>query len=205
MQPMGRKEMNQCIMNMLRFRKEHNKRSSGRRRIKLSKVAKNALQKGSVEKYFWLGFDSRHEDLSRKRKNTTSSRRAIALEELAAELIANGIMREAQQISPGEWHGVIDTSRVFNIDETPQAIHFGENGSPEIAYCPRGEVCTELVKENREFVTVTPVISLGGLLCACQVIFAAKGITSDMAPESIVENIPNFCNSTLLDRLMRNT
>ena len=42
------------------------------------------------------------------------------LDELAAELIANGIMREAQQISPGEWHGVIDASRVFNVDETPK-------------------------------------------------------------------------------------
>ena len=52
------------------------------------------------------------------------------------------------------------------------------------------------MKENREFVTVTPVISLGGSLCACQVIFAAKGIISAMAPESVVENIPNLLIST---------
>ena len=44
--------------------------------------------------------------------------------------------------------------------------------------------------------TITPIIYMDGSVCLCQVIFAAKGITIAMAPESVMKNIPNLLIST---------
>ena len=52
------------------------------------------------------------------------------------------------------------------------------------------------MRENRECVTINPVVSLSGVICACQVIFATKGITDQMAPKEAVEKIDNLLIST---------
>ena len=139
---------------------------------------------------------------------STSIRRAVArtrsmtvehLDNLAKELIKNKIMTNAQQISPGEWSGEVDESRVFNLDETPQSINFENNGSsPRLFYCPKREACQKLINENREIVTITPIVSLAGSKIICQGVFAFKtgGITSSMAPKSTVENKDNLLIST---------
>ena len=56
-------------------------------------------------------------------------------------------------------------------------------------YCPKGETCQKLIKENRKFVTITPIVSLAGSKFMCSVVFASKtgGITSSMAPKLAVK------------------
>ena len=55
------------------------------------------------------------------------------LDGLAAELIEAGIFVNAVQKEKGVWEGDIDTSRIFNHDETPQFVNYGQNGAaPEL-------------------------------------------------------------------------
>ena len=51
------------------------------------------------------------------------------LDDLAAELILTGIFTNATQIEPGVWDGSIDTSRIYNHDETPQFVRYGDDGA----------------------------------------------------------------------------
>ena len=61
------------------------------------------------------------------------------------------------------WKGDIDTSRVFNHDETLQFINYGVDGTPSgLAYAARGESCKKMIRENRESVNICPVVSLDG-------------------------------------------
>ena len=208
MQPLKRKPMTDLIMNTLRIRQANNKKMKGGRKfVKLSTPAMNALKKGKVSKFFWRRFEAKFEKvLSQKRVGHTSLARAVActtemaiahIDSLAEELIGKGIFMDAEQVKPGVWTGVIDGSRVFNRDETPQAIRYGvDGGANNLAYCGKGESCSEMVKENREFVTIEPFISLDGKVHMCHVIFAAAGITSAMAPSKAVENIENLLVST---------
>ena len=204
MQPLKRKDMNDLIMNILRIRVAANKKlRGGRKCVKLSKPAQDALQKGHVSKYFWLRFDAKFgKVLTKKRVGHTSLARAAActtamaiahIDSLAEEFISKGIMTNYVQVKPGVWTGNIDGSRVFNRDETPQAIRYGVDGTAKnLAYCGKGESCNELIKENREFVTIEPFITLSGKVMMCHVIFAAAGFTTAMAPAKAVEEIPNL-------------
>ena len=203
MQPLRRADMNKIIMNILRVRQAANKKlKGGRKFIKLSNVAVHALEKGEVGNFFWQRLDAKHDDLTRKRVGRTSLNRALActremaiehIDSLADELIKTGIMKNYEQVSPGVWKGDIDGSRVFNRDETPQAIRYGVDGTANnLAYCSKGETCQQITKENREYVTIEPFISLDGKLHMCHVIFAAAGITSAMAPPEAVEKIKNL-------------
>ena len=65
-----------------------------------------------------------------KRAKTTAIRRTMAcpkemavqhLDELTEELIKNNIMTNYENLAPGELTGDIDGTRVYNLDETPQA------------------------------------------------------------------------------------
>ena len=119
------------------------------------------------------------------------------LDELADELIKSGIMTNAEQCESGEWKGTIDTTRVFNHDDTPQFINFGVDGSVNgLVYAGRGETCQHMVRENRECITVHPFVSFSGEVHLCHVIFKGKGLTSQMAPEKTVEKIPNLLASS---------
>ena len=202
MQPLTRLMMNEVIMNMLKTRRTLNRKRTGRKRVKLSRCAMNALDKGQVGQYFWYRFDAKYPEITRKRVSRTSYARAIActtemavghIDSLAEEMIRLDIMRNAKKIEPGVWKGEIDVSRVFNCDETPQAINYGTDGhASSLAYCAKGEECTKITKENREFVTITPFIGLSGSVPICQVIFSSSGITSWMAPKVTVEKIDNL-------------
>ena len=79
------------------------------------------------------------------------------------ELISTGIFINAVKVGPGVWVGDIDLSRIFNHDETPQFINYGVDGIPNgLVYAGRGEACKRLEKENRESVTIHPLVSFAG-------------------------------------------
>ena len=63
---------------------------------------------------------SAHPSITMKRQGNTSMNRALNcsremaekhLDELAEELISTGIFTNAKKISPGIWHGQIDSTR----------------------------------------------------------------------------------------------
>ena len=59
---------------------------------------------------------------------------------LAEELIACGIMTNYEKLGNGIWDGDIDTSRVFNFDETLQFINYGVDATQSgRVYAARGE------------------------------------------------------------------
>ena len=62
--------------------------------------------------------------------NCTRDMACSHLDALAQELIDTGIFTNAKQIQPGMWTGKIDTTRVYNHDETPQFINYGVDGTP---------------------------------------------------------------------------
>ena len=129
--------------------------------------------------------------------NCTRDMACSHLDALAQELIDTGIFTNAKQIQPGMWTGKIDTTLVYNHDETPQFISYGMDGTLNgLVYAGRGESCKKMMRENRECVTINPVVSLSGVICVCQVIFGTKGITNQMAPKDAVEKIDNLLIST---------
>ena len=79
------------------------------------------------------------------------------------ELISTGIFINAVKVGPGVRVGDIDLSRIFNHDETPQFINYGVDGIPNgLVYAGRGEACKLLQKENRESVTIHPLVPFAG-------------------------------------------
>ena len=119
------------------------------------------------------------------------------LDDFAKEAISIGIFKEAVKKRNGVWEGTLDTSRVFNMDETPQFISNGQDGTqPRLVYAEKGQECKGFKYENRECVTIVPIVSFSGTIVECHVIFPAKQITSHMAPVEAVENIQNLLIST---------
>ncbi len=57
-------------------------------------------------------------------------------------------------------------------------------------------VCKGLQYENRECITIDPIVSFSGDVVQCHVIFPAKYITSRMALRQAVQKIPNLLIST---------
>jgi len=87
------------------------------------------------------------------------------LDSLAEELVTLEIFTNAEKTKTGIWSGDIDTSRLFNHDETPQFINYGVNATQSgLAYAARGESCKKMIRESRESVTICPVVSLAGSL-----------------------------------------
>ena len=115
------------------------------------------------------------------------------LDELAFELIETGIMMNAENILDGVWSGNINTHRIFNLDETPQFINYDVDGSASgLIFTAKGDSCYKMIRENRDCVTIHPMVSCAGQKVLCHVIFSGKEITSKMAPQSAVDKIPNL-------------
>ena len=86
---------------------------------------------------------------------------------------------------------------MFNMDETLQIISYGEDGTqPTLVYAEKGQDCKGLQHENRECITIDPIVSFSGDVVQCHVIFPAKCITSHMVPQQAVEKNPNLLVST---------
>ena len=77
------------------------------------------------------------------------------------ELISTGIFINAVKVGPDVRVGDIDLSHIFNHDETPQFINYGVDRIPSgLEYAGCGEACKLLKKENRESVTIHPMVPL---------------------------------------------
>jgi hypothetical protein len=207
LQGINKKQLTNLILDILKIRDYANKKlKGGRRYTNLSVNAKRALQNKKLSRSFWKRWDAKHDDLRMKRQGTVTMNRAMNctrdmasshLDALAKELIDAGIFTNTKQVAPGVWTGQINTSRVFNHDETPQFINYGVDGTPNgLVYAGRGESCKRMINENRECVTINPVVSVSGFVCVCQVIFGTTGITDHMAPKTVVEKIDNLLIST---------
>jgi hypothetical protein len=67
------------------------------------------------------------------------------------------------KVGPGVWEGDIDLKHIFNHDETPQFINYGVDGTPNgLVYAGRGKTCKLVQWENRECVTIHPLVSFAG-------------------------------------------
>ena len=207
-QPFNRKDATKYILTMLKVRQAVNKKVVGGRKFKkLSPAAQNTLKRGSLSRQFWERFDVKYKKvIKKKRRGTTSLKRVQActkqmaqqhIDGMAQELIDCGIFTDANKIESGCWSGKIDGSRVFNHDETPQFLNYGVDGTASnIFYAAKGERCTGLLAENRECVTISPMISLNGNVPICHVLFASAGIKSNMAPKEAVDAIDNLLISS---------
>ena len=175
MQAVNKKELEKMILDILRIRKYSNARFKGGRKYqKLSNNAMSALEKGKLSRSFWLRFNAKHKSLTIKRQGKVSINRALNctrqmacehLDALAQELIDAGIMTDSKQVEEGIWNGNIDTSRIFNCDETPQFINYGVDGTATgLVYAGRGDACQRIYRENRECVTIQPFVSLAGIV-----------------------------------------
>ena len=95
----------------------------------------------------------------KKRQGTVSINRALNctkemacnhINELAEELVKTNIFINAIQLETGVWQGDIDTTRVYNHDETPQFVNCGADGTPNgLVYVGRGESCERMIRDNR--------------------------------------------------------
>nr|XP_047127183.1 uncharacterized protein LOC124808146 [Hydra vulgaris] len=119
-----------------------------------------------------MRFKAKNPSLTLKRQGNVSINRALNftkemacshLDSLAEELIEAGIMTEAAQKETGVWSGNIDLCRIFNHDETPHFINFGVDGTPAgLVFAAKGETCCKMIRENRECVTIHPLVSFSG-------------------------------------------
>ena len=96
-QPANRQDLNDVIIKMLKLRSAANKKSYGRRYIRLSDAAKAAIRNETVGQSFWQRFDAKHPELTRKRVSHVPLKRVLACTEemaishidaLAEELIS---------------------------------------------------------------------------------------------------------------------
>ena len=208
-QPMKRKDSRAFALQMLQVRDAGNQNKSkrhesrgGRGFRKLSKTSKRCLENNRVGRRFIRRFEYKYrKQLSTKRKGVSSLKRVMAcsrgtavehIDDLATELSQCGIMKDAVKEKDGTWRGVIeDPRRVLNHDETPQFINYDavDGTARNIFYCAKGERCSGLIAENRECVSISPLVTLGGDIPICHIMFASEGIKSNMAPSEAVRGI----------------
>ena len=189
------------VLNMLRVRRDRN-RKGGRNFERLSKNAKDALERKHIGKSFFRRLKTRYSKLKQKRQTLVSAKRGLRctlemaisyLDDLADHLIEVGIAPDLVKKAPGVWIGKVDLKRIWAHDETPQFINFGTTGaSKSKIYAGSGHDCNEITKENRENVTIQPFSNFAGDLAMCQVIFSGSGLTSHMCPKNAAEKIENL-------------
>ena len=86
--------------------------------------------------------------------NCTRDMAVKYIDELAEELIEAKIATEMVKVEPGKWKAKIDTSKIWAHDETPQFVSFNNSGkSRSLVFGAKGEDCSKLIKENRDFIT----------------------------------------------------
>ncbi|XP_047122289.1 uncharacterized protein LOC124819384 [Hydra vulgaris] len=125
-------------------------------------------QENKLGRSFWQRWEAEHHSLVLKRQGNIPINRALHctrgmaeshLDLLAEELIKCEIFTNSKKLEPGVRKGDIDTKRIFNFDETPQFINYGVDGTNSgLAYVARGEPCRKMIRENRESITICPVI-----------------------------------------------
>ena len=74
-------------------------------------------------------------------------------------------MANYEKLDNGIWDGDVDTLQVLNFDKTPQFISYVVDATQSgCVYAARGESCKKMIQENRESVTICPIVSLAGTL-----------------------------------------
>ena len=200
-QGLSENEVEVVVLNMLRVRRERN-RKGGRSFQKLSRYAKEALEKKFLGKSFFRRLKTSYPNLKQKTQRSVSLKRGLRctkemaieyLDNLAVHLIEVGIAPGLVKEAPGVWKGNIDLRRIWAHDETPQFINYGTSGAcKKKIYAGSSHDCNEITKENRESVTVQPFSNFAGDLAMCQVIFSGSGLTSHMCPKNAAEKIENL-------------
>ena len=153
------------ILNVLEVRKQAYRNLRGHY-MKLSPNVQQALQRKQLSKSFWKHWDSKYQKyITKKRHGTVSINCALTckkettcnhLNKLAEELIKTNIFIDAIQLETGD----IDTTRVYNHDETLQFVNYGVDGNPNGLVCVgEGESCQRMIRENRESITVDIFVS----------------------------------------------
>jgi len=171
-QGLNENQVGGVVLNILRVRKENNRRlrhGGWGKKTPLSNAANQALESIYVGRSFFLRLRAAHLELKPKNKNRhkVSVKRGLRctedmaidyLDELAKLLIEVGIAPDLKQKSPGIWEGEVDVSKIWAHDETPQFINFNASGQSKknLIYAGSGDDCAELAKENHESVTVQP-------------------------------------------------
>ena len=195
-QGLNENQVAEVVLNILRVRKENNRRlrhGGWGKKTPLSNAANQALESNHVGRSFFRRLRAAHPELKPKNRHKVSVKRGLRctedmaidyLNELAKLLIEVGIAPDLKQKSPGIWEGEVDVSRIWAHDETPQFINFNASGqSKKKIFAGSGDDCAELAKENRESVTVQPFSNFAGELAMVQVVFAGAGITSHYVPK----------------------
>ena len=207
-QGLHEEQVSGVVLNMLRVRRERNKRLKSKqdggwgKKVPLSVNAKSALHCGKVGRSFFRRFRAEHPEVKPKLQHKVSVKRGLRctkemaidyLDSLAKLLIETGIAPELKKTDPGIWVGEIDVTRIWAHDETPQLINYNASGqSKKKIFAGTSEDCSELSKENRESVTVQPFSNFAGELAMVQVVFSGAGITNHMCPKNAAEKIPNL-------------
>ena len=115
------------------------------------------------------------------------------LNELAEELIKTNIFIDAIQLEIGD----IDTTSVYNHDETSQFVNYEVDGNLNgLVFAGWGESYQRMIRENTECITVHHFVSFGGDIAMCHIIFKRKSISARMTPKEAAEWIPSFLIST---------
>ena len=189
-QGMNRKEIAEAVIDILKLRKHTLQQHQGRNGTPLSHNSENLLKTDKLSKAFWKRWDTKHQTLTQKRPGYVSIKQALGCNREMTishldELIRLGIFTDAKQAGPEKLHGKIDISRIFNHDETPQFVNYGvDPTSHGLVYCVKGDECKNVIRENRESVTIHPFVSLSGELVMYHVIFRGQGVTSRMKMSS---------------------
>ena len=148
------------MLNVMEVRKQAYRNLRGQHITELSPNAQRALQTKKLSKSFWKRWDSKYQKcITKKRQGTVSINRALNctkemacnhLNKLAEELIKTNIFINAIQLETGVWQGDIDSTRVYNHDETLQFVNCGADGTPNgLVYVGRGESCQRMIRDNR--------------------------------------------------------
>lgn len=119
------------------------------------------------------------------------------LNDLAEELMSINIMTTTGKNSEGVWEGEVDTARIFNHGEVPQFVTHGvDGGASGLVFAGRGDGYNNMITENRECITIHPMVSCSGEKVICHVIFSEKRMTNEMAAKTSLEQITNLLIST---------
>ena len=192
LQALNIQETGKVVINILKVRRDMNK-IGGRRFIKLSTNAQDALRSEKISRSFFNRLRTKYPELKMVKPKKVDLNRGLNvtrqmaeeyIDDLAVECNLLGIGK-LEHVKPGVWVGECDMSRIIGHDETPQMINHGTSTYTNTkVFGVKGLNTETLTKSNRECVTVHPFSSTAGETLMTQVIFSGSGLSSHMAPNS---------------------
>eukprot|EP00968_Pinguiococcus_pyrenoidosus_P024513 scaffold4750_cov212-Pinguiococcus_pyrenoidosus.AAC.2 len=177
------------VIEILRQRARNNKRG-GRKHVKFSKAARDALLKGTVGPSFFTRLFTKWADkIYWVKPHEEEGRRAEAACEESIELHFDGVRGLRQKLRDA---GIMDEEgkitapeRVLNCDETPQFADFGcnrGNNQEKVAASRKKRRARQAVTQNRTCPTVDFVWGLDGFQYGPHLIVSRKTIDTGLIP-----------------------